>query len=193
MSLKQKDFTYPRSINAGLEVAKCEVVVATVAHAQPMSKNWLRDGVNHFVNPKVAGVYSPVLPLENASDAELAFYTPQYDGAAKRGAYVARPGAMGVFGLTNVAMRRSLWEEHPFDDAYEAGGEDGEWAGWATSKGYEIICDSRFAVRHSHGLDAEGLKLQIAYWAMLGEPRKFDDPLMSELRKKLQAARLAAS
>ncbi len=189
VALAQADFTYPKSLNVGLAACSHEVVVEIVAHALPFSKTWLSDGVSHFSDPTVAGVYGPVLALEGASPAEVDFYRGGYEAAERRGPHSVAPGAMGIFGATNIALRRSLWHRHPFDERYEAGGEDGQWAGWAVHEGYKIINDHRFSVRHSHGLSAKGLEYQLEYWSKLGRPLPFNDPELVRLREQIAANR----
>jgi len=55
ITIKRDDFSYPVSLNKGAEVASGEILVYLVGHALPFSNDWLRHGVGHFSNPKVAG------------------------------------------------------------------------------------------------------------------------------------------
>lgn len=173
VTIKKDDFTFPRSLNMGAEAAKGEILVYLVGHALPFRKDWLRHGLEHFSDQKMAGVYSPVIPREEHTLAEVFFYWPGYLLAKMRGPFRVKGTGMGVFGATNVALRRSLWQQHHFDERYGLGGEDGEWAGWAMSQGFQIVCDYRFAVRHSHGLGVSGLRKQVRYWGKLGGPTVF--------------------
>lgn len=185
IKIPRDSFSFPTALNRGMEAAKGEVVVCLVGHALPFRKSWLRHGLSHFQDPAVAGVYSPVIPRRGCTWAETFFYWPGYLKAKFRGPHkVPRPG-MGVFGATNIALRRDLWEKHPFDERYGLGGEDGEWATWAMSQGFSIVCDHRFAVRHSHGLDSAGLRKQIAYWGKLDAPSTFNRDEL-RFRKDLQ-------
>jgi len=173
VTIKRQDFNFPLSLNKGAEVASGETLVYLVGHALPFKRDWLRHGVEHFGDPKVAGVYSPVIPRKGCTFAEMLFYWPGYLKARMRGPHRVKQGGMSVFGATNIALRKSLWQKHHFDEQYELGGEDGEWAGWVMSQDFRIVCDYRFAVRHSHGLGFSGLKKQIKYWSKLGEPSVF--------------------
>ncbi len=173
VTIKREDFSFPISLNKGAEAASGEILVYLVGHALPFKNYWLRRGLEHFADPKVAGVYSPVIPRKGCTFTEMLCYWPGYLRAWKRGPYRVSQGGMGVFGATNVALRKNLWEKHHFDERYGLGGEDGEWAGWAMSQGFQIVCDYRFSVRHSHGLGFSGLKKQIRYWSKLGQPTTF--------------------
>lgn len=173
ITVERNKFSFPLSLNVGAEAATGEIVLFVVGHAIPFKRDWLKCGIEHFNDPRVAGVYSPVVPLNGCTLAETLFYWPGYLIARWQGPHCVRKGGMGVFGATNIALRKSLWEAHPFDERYGLGGEDGEWAGWALSQGHKIICDPGFAVRHSHGLGFRGLKKQFQYWSKLGGPTTF--------------------
>lgn len=174
ISISREEFTFPRSLNVGAQAAMGDIIVFLVGHALPFSKTWLRNGISHFYHSNVAGVYSPVIPRKQCTLAEMLFYWPGYVVAKMRGPHRVVQTGMGVFGATNIALRKTLWEEHPFDERYGLGGEDGEWAQWVISQGYDLVCDYRFAVQHSHGLGFWGLKQQIAYWNKLSQPTSFD-------------------
>ena len=174
VTIPRDSFSFPVSLNIGAQAASGDILVYLVGHALPFEGNWLVNGLEHFRDRKVAGVYSPVIPHENCTFAESAFYWPGYLAAKKKGPHNVTKGGMGIFGGTNMALRRALWEAHPFDERYGLGGEDGEWASWAMKRGYKIVCDYRFAVRHSHGLGLIGLAKQLGYWRRLGKPSTFD-------------------
>lgn len=174
VNIPRDEFSYPHSMNIGVAAATHDVVVLIVAHAFPFSNNWLAAGMEHFKDSQVAGVYANVIPYDGASQEELDFYMPNYVDAKKRGSYTVDKGSMGVLGATNCIIRKSLWEQHNFDEKYGLGGEDGEWASWALSEGYTIINDYQFSVKHSHSFRDGGLEKQIEYWQSLGGPQGFD-------------------
>ncbi len=186
VSIPRQQFTYPQSLNLGLQAATSEVVILTVGHARLFRQDWLQVAQETFLDPQVAGLYAPVIPLKNCSLVETLFYWPGYLQARIRGPYLIRLRVMGVLGATNAAIRRSLWEKHPFDETYESGGEDGEWAAWVMEQGYAIKCDWRFSVRHSHQLDLKGLKQQIKYWSDLANPKKLEIEELKKFRKDMK-------
>ncbi len=173
VTIKKREFTFPLSLNKGAEVANGEILVFLVGHALPFEKDWLQFGLENFSDPKIAGVYSPVIPRKEHTLAETFYYWPGYILAKVRGPFRVKGVGTGVFGATNIALRKDLWQQHHFDERYELGSEDGEWAGWALSQGHQIVCDYRFAVRHSHGLGILGLRKQVQYWGKLGRPTTF--------------------
>ena len=186
VNIPRQEFTFPRSLNLGMQAASHEVVILTVGHARLFRPDWLNTAVTTFEDPKVAGLYAPVIPLEGCSLVETLFYWPGYIQARIRGPYMIRMRVMGVLGATNAAIRKSLWAKHPFDESYESGGEDGEWAAWVMDQGFAIMCDWRFSVRHSHELGLAGLKQQIRYWADLAQPKKLDLEVLKSFRRDIK-------
>lgn len=185
INIPRDEFTYPRSLNLGVKHAKHEIVILTVGHARLFQPDWLATSEKTFQDPQIAGLYSPILPLTKSSLVEKLFYWPGYMQAKLRGPYLIRHRLMGVLGATNCAIRKSLWDKHQFDESYEAGGEDGEWAAWVMEQGFAICCDWRFSVRHSHGLNLKGLKQQIGYWSELSQPKKFSREELLRFRHDL--------
>ncbi|MFA5184872.1 MAG: glycosyltransferase [Patescibacteria group bacterium] len=187
ITIKRDEFSFPRSLNMGAEAAQGKFLIFTVGHALPFRKDWLISGLEHLSDPRVAGVYSPVIPHTGCSLAEKLFYWPNYLWAKFRGPHQVTHHRMGVFGATNIGLRKELWLEHPFDERYGLGGEHGEWAAWAINeKGLCLMCDVRFSVRHSHGLGCLGMLRQIFYWsARLAKPMAFDRKRLS-FRKDLK-------
>jgi len=174
VTIPRDEFSYPKSLNLGAAAATGKILVFTVAHALPFNENWLSSGLHYFANPQVAGVYSPVLPLPGCTIWETLTYWPNYLLSRIRGPHPDKGKMLGILGATNCAIRKALWQEHPFDESRGLGGEDGEWADWARNQGLLIINNWQFAVKHSHGLGLMGLIEQNRYWLKLGGPTVFD-------------------
>lgn len=177
VTIGRQEFSYPRSMNLGIAAASNEIVFLTVAHALPYKRDWLSTGVRELQNKSVAGIYGGCLPNKNASSIEFLCLWLNYFVAPLRSRLVKKAG-LGTFGATNVALKKSLWMTHLFDENYGAGGEDTMWADWAIDEGYQIIFNCKFAVRHTHGLGLLRILKQIRYYKGLLKPQKFD-------RKKL--------
>jgi cellulose synthase/poly-beta-1,6-N-acetylglucosamine synthase-like glycosyltransferase len=161
----QADFSYPKSLNNAFRSAKYGIVVVTVAHALPPHNYWLRSMASHFTDPKVAGVYMAPLFGERATLNERLFGKVWMQTWSPK-AVVAKYH-MGILGGTNCALRKSLWDEHPYDEAYGSGGEDTAWAKWAMEQGYKIIREPLFTVHHSHGLSPIGSYRQLRSWKQM--------------------------
>lgn len=171
-----EDFSYPYALNYGCARAKAtKYLVMLSAHSLPISDTWLQDGVNGFVSERVMGVYGGILSLPDGSVWEKLLWN-KWSGIFTntfRARRIIAKDNMGVLGFTNAIIWRDLWDTHHFDEAYGAGGEDGEWARHWFDRGYVAVKSARFTVYHSHGLGLRALRAQWKYWASLGEPRSF--------------------
>lgn len=74
VTLAQAEFSYPKSLNVGIERATAPVVICLVAHAYPERSDWVSRGVAHFADPRVAGVYSYPLPHRDATLWDRGFW-----------------------------------------------------------------------------------------------------------------------
>ena len=171
------DFSYPYALNYAISRSSATAYIVIVsAHSLPISSTWLADGISHFKKDgKVCGVYGPIAPLPDATFWDkcfqrigIFFHRPR----GRRPRVITRSD-MGVLGFTNALIRKDLWEQYHFNEAYGAGGEDGEWAAYWFSRGYAAIRDDRFMVRHSHYLGFLDWMRQFKNWKSLGSPRPF--------------------
>jgi glycosyltransferase involved in cell wall biosynthesis len=179
VNIKQSDFTYPKSLNLGLEVVKDDVVavVVTVGHAGLALSNALKGAVRHFSDKDVAGVWSKPITNSNASPTEKFFSIkadlPRLLMPYKVGVHEQKQITMGTMGATNCVVRMSVWREHKFDDSYARGGEDTAWARKVINK-YKIIYDPIITVHHSHGLNFINAYKQYKHWhEVYSGPGKF--------------------
>lgn len=177
-------FSYPHALNIGCEHATARrFFVFLSAHSLPSSQTWLSDGLSHFRDSTIMGVYGFVWALPDGSIWEKLLFNEYLSRLRHIFSCTVRitNGGMGVLGFTNAVIRRNLWEQHHLDEEYGLGGEDGEWARYWFKRGFAAIRDLRFSVYHSHGLGLKGLRQQWKYWASLGKPQPFRYP---EFRKK---------
>jgi len=171
-----KKFTYPYASNYGCQKALGEkFFVFLSAHSLPISHTWLENGLKHFKENTVAGIYGGVEALPDASFWEWLFFNPLLGKLSRklRAQKIIRKAGMGVLGCTNAIIRRDLWEKHPFDERYGNGGEDTAWARYWLEKKYIFVQDPRFNVLHSHGLGIIGLIQQFKHWKESDNPQPF--------------------
>jgi len=175
VTIKRNEFTYPKSINMGVTVASGELIVLTVGHALPYRKDWLSIGSRHFKDKKVAGVQGLIAPQKDCTLVELLTYWPFYFKQRLRGLYEVKKISLNdVFGAVNCMVRKSVWEKHHFDEDYQLGGEDSQWAKWAINNGYKIINEPCFVIRHSHNQGLVDLTRQLILWKRMSMPSKFN-------------------
>lgn len=174
VTIPRGEFTYPRSMNLGMEAASHPDVFLTVGHARLSNNQLLRAGVKHLDDPNVGGVHSLTLPNDNASSVEktIAIGTP----LILRPAHQVKKAGMGVMGATNAIFSKSAWEDlGKFDERYEDGGEDTALAAKMLANGLKIIFEPALAVHHTHGLGAMDSLRQFRQWQrMLKGPNELD-------------------
>ncbi|KKR14548.1 MAG: Glycoside hydrolase family 2 protein [Candidatus Falkowbacteria bacterium GW2011_GWA2_39_24] len=179
INIKQSEFNYPKSLNIGCQIASGEILISLVGHALPLRTDWLSGSLQHFLDPKVAGVYGHVLPHKypeypKRTWAECFYYWRGFTAQWLKRRYKLDRTQFGILGCTNCAISKSLWQQHHWSEAYAGGGEDGEWASWTLAQGYYIVCDYHFSVYHSHGNNFSNMVKQHKYWCRLWQPSEFD-------------------
>jgi rhamnosyltransferase len=175
ITIPRNAFSHPRSMNLGMAATSCPVVIMLVGHAIPIGHQWAESAVRHFDRPEVAGVYAHVRPDHDAGTVEGLMYEFGYQLSRFKGSpRVEKKVGIGVFGATNIAIRREMWAQHPFDEGFGSGGEDSHWAMWALEQGYQIICDLGFSVRHSHALNVLQYWKQVQAWNRMDKHRPFN-------------------
>lgn len=164
-SITPDQFTYPQACNFGAEKSSSDYLLYLSGHSIPVGSDWLASALADFDNNKVAGVYGPVYPLDNASIWEKMLYFSGFLKVRKKTITKVR---MGVLGNTNAVIRKDLWQQYHFDEKnYADGGEDGDWARHFLNLGYKIIFEPKFSVRHSHGLNLIRFIRQYRHWLKL--------------------------
>lgn len=151
-----KPFTYAYASNVGAEHARGKYLVYVSAHSFPISHTWLADGLAHFPNDKVAGVFAlPLAHVDTNMVEKLFINVPTIVRHSTLEIYT-KP-FLGVMGATNAIFRKDLWEKYLFSEDFAIGGEDYDWACHFLDLGYIAIHDPKFRVRHSHHLGLAGL------------------------------------
>ncbi|HRY82952.1 MAG TPA: glycosyltransferase family A protein [Candidatus Moranbacteria bacterium] len=171
--IKQEEFSFPFALNFGCRNAQAEkYFVFLSAHSLPISKTWLEDGINDFIEDEIMGVYGPVRALPDATFWEKVFFNGMLQNIIKifRPKKIVKKEGMGVLGFTNAIIRKDLWKLYNLNESYGLGGEDMEWSGFWFEKGYKVIRDFNFSVYHSHNLGLMELIKQWRHWKKIFKP-----------------------
>jgi len=180
ISLAREGFTYPRSMNLGVEAASNDLVFLTVGHVGFSNRYLLAGAARHFENEKVGGVFAFSLLGENASKTEKLLKARAVKSHLKP-AFKIRKASMGVLGATGCMFSKEVWNSlGKFDESYEIGGEDLALAKKMLENGYDIVEDPVASVHHSHGLGPINYARQVARWFKSTHPNTID---LKELRK----------
>lgn len=140
LHITPEEWNYSRALNRAAAAATGDVLVSLSAHCAPIDDQWLDNLLVHFEDPTVAGVWGPGYTPGKV---------PPEPGAPERqlpGNYTADNYLWGLSNA-NAAVRRSLWEEVPFDESLPAA-EDKAWGMAMLDRGFAIVYDPRAAVWH---------------------------------------------
>lgn len=162
------EWSYPRALNLGAMKTSGSVIVCLSAHCVPASDRWLYNLTRHFEDPNVAGAWGPSI------DPRLAIELDQPSMRQRPGTYTYATRRWGLDNA-NSAIRRSLWEQFPFDERLPAT-EDKAWGMEAMNRGFDLVCEPAAAVSHeTHGVRAayrRAVSVAEGYNAMFPEERR---------------------
>ncbi|MFZ5809309.1 MAG: glycosyltransferase [Chloroflexota bacterium] len=143
LQISPQDFTFGRSLNLGISHAQADVVVIASAHVYPVYPDWLERLLSPFQDPQTALAYGKQRGAANSKYAERQIFQQWYPDQSN-------PRQTHPFcNNANAAIRRSLWEQHPYDETL-SGLEDLAWAKWATEAGYHLAYVAEAEVIHVH-------------------------------------------
>lgn len=127
--------------NAGVRAARGEIVAFTDSDCV-VEPGWLGALVAAFEDAGIGAVSGEVEDVPARTYAERA-----YRGTCRVGA--GKLQARGLIGC-NMAFRRELLEQYPFDDALEYGCDEDDVAWRLASEGWRIAFAAGARVRHDH-------------------------------------------
>lgn len=141
-----EDYKPGKALNVGIRESSGEIVVCLSGHCIPTNQEWLTNLVRHFDDVQVAGVYGRQQPMSYSSDRDKRDLLTVF-GLDRR---VQQKDAF--FHNANSAIRRSLWNEIPFDEDV-TNIEDRIWAKAVLERGYHIVYEPEASVYHYHGIN----------------------------------------
>ena len=167
--ITDEEFSYAYSANVGISVAESDLVCITNGHCLPLSDEWLESGVSHFRSLDVAGVGGYARPHKDGTAWEKLAYDWGWRRLNELSRFYVRDD---YFSTVNCVLRRSLWEEYPFDERIPEkiprsgrfGGEDYDWGKEMLARGYKLIVEPGFDVLHSHGENISQLVPKYLVW-----------------------------
>jgi rhamnosyltransferase len=147
------EFSHGASRNLGASLSRGELLVFVSQDAYPVEPDWLaRLRAPLIEDATVAGVYGRQLAHHGARPPEVYFLDFLY-GPEPRRQSAAGPSELTMqttlFSNVNAAIRRELWERHPFVQDIVMS-EDQDWARRVLLEGFALVYEPRAAVRHSH-------------------------------------------
>jgi rhamnosyltransferase len=144
------EFSFGRSLNLGLQATTNEHVVIASAHVYPVYPDWIECLLRPFEDAQVAVVYGKQRGSERTNFSERQVFRQWFseDDSARRGSPFCNNA--------NAAIRRSLWEEHRYDETL-TGLEDVAWAKWAQEQGQHVHYAADAEIIHVHRQTPRGV------------------------------------
>jgi glycosyltransferase involved in cell wall biosynthesis len=150
ISISPENFTFGRSLNLGISAAKADLVVMASAHVYPVYPDWLERLLEPFGNKEIGLTYGKQRGTHSSHFSEQQIFKHWYPDTSFQ--FQDYPFCNNA----NAAIRRELWEEHPYDETLP-GLEDLEWGKWAQSKGYGISYVPEAEIIHVHSENQKGI------------------------------------
>lgn len=143
LHISPQEFTFGRSLNRGIRAASHNLVVIASAHVYPVYPDWLEHLLAPFADPQVALVYGKQRGAPTTRFSEHQIFQRWYGDQSNW--HQNHPFCNNA----NAAIRRSLWERHPYDETL-TGLEDIAWAKTMQEAGYAIAYVAEAEVIHVH-------------------------------------------
>lgn len=150
LQIPADEFSFGRSLNLGIAAATREYVVIASAHVYPVYPDWLERLLQPFDDPRLALVYGKQRGAEGSRFSEQRIFRqwfPDADERRQRSPFCNN---------ANAAIRRSLWQVHPYDETL-TGLEDVAWAKQAQDSGSQICYAAHAEVIHVHNETPRGV------------------------------------
>ncbi len=144
------EFTFGRSLNYGIKEASHEWIVMASAHVYPVYPDWLETLLRPFQDEKVALTYGKQRAPDFAKFSEKQVFYQWYGDTTNLNQ------ATAFCNNANAAIRKSLWEKHPYDETL-TGLEDVAWGKWAQEAGYKIAYVAEAEIIHIHNETPSGV------------------------------------
>jgi glycosyltransferase involved in cell wall biosynthesis len=145
-----QEFTFGRSLNLGIRSATRELVVIASAHVYPVYPDWLEVLLRPFEDSNVALTYGKQRGPDFTKFSEQQIFHQWYPDESNF------KQATAFCNNANSAIRKSLWEQNPYDEDI-TGLEDLAWAKWAKESGYAIAYVAEAEIVHVHNETPRGV------------------------------------
>ncbi|MBV9580250.1 MAG: glycosyltransferase family 2 protein [Chloroflexi bacterium] len=146
------EFGHGRTRNLLASLAIGDVLLFLSQDAEPASENWMSALLEPLHDERVAGTYARQIPRSNA-DPLMRFFLERTYGPQPAWRRLSGSTAVSIddifFSNVSSAIRRSVWQQHPFRDDIVMS-EDQYWAYDVLTHGYDVVYVPDAQVYHSH-------------------------------------------
>jgi len=145
-----QDYLPGKALNIGIREARGDYIVCLSGHCIPATDEWLSALIRNLdEDDRIAGVYGRQEPMAFSSDAD------KRDLLLIFGFDRKIQSKDSFFHNANSIIRRTLWEESPFDETV-TNIEDRLWAQEMLKRGYKLAYEPEARVYHHHGIHQNG-------------------------------------
>lgn len=141
--IEPEDFSFGRSLNYGISAADSEKIVIASAHVYPVYSDWIEKLITPLAEPEIALSYGKQRGNALTRYSEHQIFGRWFPDQSQR------KRSNPFCNNANAAIKRSLWERHPYDETL-SGLEDLEWGHWAVENGFAIAYVAEAEVIHVH-------------------------------------------
>jgi rhamnosyltransferase len=138
-----EEFSFGRSLNLGCAHAIGDLLVFVSAHVYPLGEHWLENLLEPFSDPEVALCYGRQTGDHRTRFSELQVMRQWFPEQSDY------DHTTPFCNNANCAIRRSWWEQLPYDEEL-TGLEDLAWAADALRKGGRLVYTADAVVAHIH-------------------------------------------
>ena len=159
--IPKPEFNHGATRNLSISLSRGDYVALVVQDALPLDEDWLAAMVENLErDERVAGVYGRQVPHPGSGALTRALTGNLLAAASERREQYAwgteayrqltpeQQWRLAAFDNVSSCLRRSVWEELPFDETNFA--EDLRWGKRVVEAGYKLVYEPRSAVFHSH-------------------------------------------
>ncbi len=143
VTIDKSDFTFGRALNYGCQAASGDICVFPSAHVYPVFDNWLETLVIPFENKRVVLSYGRQIGNHINKFSEHQVFARWFGNES------VCPQQTYFCNNANCAIRRSEWEQYPYDESL-SGLEDLAWAKAAQARGGWIAYAAEAVIVHVH-------------------------------------------
>ncbi|MGA0557750.1 glycosyltransferase [Larkinella sp. VNQ87] len=141
--IRPEEFSFGRALNIGCQQATGDILLFASAHVYPVYTNWIDQMLKPFDDPKVALSYGRQIGNQASKYSEQQLFAKWFPAVSNYNQQIP------FCNNANTAIRRSLWEELPYDETL-TGLEDLHWASQILHRGYKIAYDADAIIVHVH-------------------------------------------
>lgn len=142
-TISKQEFSFGRSLNRGCRFATGELFILISGHCVPVDEYWLKNLCQPLIDGTAAYSYGRQIGDDDSNFSERRIFAKYFPTVSKL------PQDDFFCNNANSALRRDVWEQHPFDEEL-TGLEDMDLAKRLTAAGHRIGYVADATVFHHH-------------------------------------------